>query len=82
MVGDPHQCHDEQDETQSIIMNGNDKYDQGNENRPRNRLYRVKAHRGPCGWWAAFVVGAMRYFEPFGDMHPTVRPIKPSVMRE
>ena len=82
MVGDAHQRHDAQHQTQHRDMDRHQEHQRRDHHRAGQRLDRVEAHRRPGGWRAAVMMHGMGDPEPFGLMHPAMRPVKPCVMRE
>jgi hypothetical protein len=69
VVGDPHQGHDAQHAAQCGDMDGDDENEGRDDQRAGQCLPRVKAHRGPSGWRAAFMMHGMRLFEPIWPVH-------------
>ena len=82
VIGDTHDGHDGQDQPQDANMDGDQKNQQWDDDCAYHRLDRVKAHRGPCGGWAAGVMHCMGNAKPFGAVHPAMGPVKPCVMRK
>lgn len=82
MVANPHDGHGGENHSQRRNMNGDDEHQCWNDNRPRQRLPGMKAHRRPGRWGAAVMMHGMGNAEQLGLMHPAMRPIKPCVVGE
>ena len=63
-------------------MNWHQKHQYRHDNRTAHRFNRVKAHRGPCGGWAAVMMDCMSQPEKAWAMHGAVRPVKPAILHK
>jgi hypothetical protein len=80
MVGYAHNGHNRENDRQCAGMNRDEKDQRGDDDCAGHRLPRVKTHRSPRGWRAAFMMDGVGGLKPPGPVHQPVGPVKPSVM--
>ena len=82
VVGDTHHRGNRKNDAERRPVDGDDKGEGRNEQRARQRLPGMKAHRRPGGWRLRRVVDGMNGLEQPRPVHPAVRPVEPGVMEK
>ncbi len=82
MIGDTHDGHNGQNQTQHRNVDRDEKDQRGDDYRAAYRFHWVKTHRRPSGWRTAIMMNSMGDPEPIGPMEQSVGPVKPAVMEQ